>query len=182
MFWKKLKLPESSENHHSQLSTYSPWIGVWKKPKTLQTLPEIHLEVQVVDHLLVHLLVDPEKGLAVVVAVALVAPTAAVVVVDTVCHGSACRFFHRPFLTTFSYYKEFTKSFGLFFLDVGTYTPPKNCRITTDQRTRRSLGFFWGVPCNLSFSSSCQNFSSCASIRHLIPKPLALGYLLGSTW
>jgi len=33
--------------------------------------PEIHLEVQVVDHLLVHLLVDPEKGLAVVVAVAL---------------------------------------------------------------------------------------------------------------
>lgn len=39
------------------------------------------------------LLVDPEKGLAVVVAVALVGPTAAVVVVDTVCHGSACGFF-----------------------------------------------------------------------------------------
>lgn len=73
----------------------SPWTGVWKKkPKPiLPTSPEIHLEVQVVDHLLVHLLVDPEKGLAVVVAVALVGPTAAVVVVDTVCHGSACGFF-----------------------------------------------------------------------------------------
>ena len=95
-------------------------------------------------------------------------------------------FFHRHFLTTFSHYKEFSKSFegmnALFFLEVGTYTPPKNCRITTDQRTRRSLVFFWGVPCNLSFSSSCQNFSSCGSIRDLIPKPLVLGYLLGGTW
>lgn len=57
-------------------------------------------------------------------------------------------FFHRHFLTTFSHYKEFSKSFegmnALFFWAFGTYTPPKNCRITTDQRTRRSLGFFLG--------------------------------------
>ena len=82
-----------------------------KNPKPiLPTSPEIHLEVQVVDHLLVHLLVDPEKGLAVVVAVALVGPTAAVVVVDTVCHGSACGFFTGIFWRLFRITKNFQRA------------------------------------------------------------------------